>query len=74
MANIKAEYTEHLPYQSSFESEVATWKVHVAEMSDQGTDLLSTCNFADENKVFYIPQHAHDSLTTPVSHCWILLV
>ena len=52
-ANIKAEYADHLPYQSSFESEVATWKVHVEEMSDQGTDLLSTCNFADENKVFY---------------------
>jgi hypothetical protein len=42
-ANIKAEYADHLPYQSSFESEVATWKVHVEEMSDQGTDLLSTC-------------------------------
>ena len=58
IANIKAEYADHLPYQSSFESEVATWKVHVAEMSDQGTDLLST----------YL------SFTSPVSPCWILLV
>ena len=40
IADIKAEYAAHLPHPSSFESEVATWKVHVAETNDQRTDLL----------------------------------
>ena len=53
IADIKAEYAAHLPHPSSFESEVVTWKVRVAETNDQGTDLLSACNFADENKIFY---------------------
>ena len=71
IADIKAEYADHLPHQSSFESEVATWKVHVAEMSDQGTDLLSTCNFADENKVFYPNIHTILLLllSLPVGSC-----
>ena len=53
IADIKKEYEDQLPYPSSFESEVATWKIHVGEMSVQGTDLLAACNLADENKVFY---------------------
>ena len=68
IANIKAEYSAHLPYPSSFESEVATWKVHVAETSDKGTDLLSICNFADENKVFYPNIHTV-LLSLPVGSC-----
>ena len=57
IADIKAEYAAHLPHPSSFEGEVATWKVHVAETNDQGMDLLFTCNFVDENKIFYLNIH-----------------
>ena len=54
IADIKREFADRLPYPSSFEGEVATWKVHVAKTNDKlkGT-VLSTCNFADENKVYY---------------------
>ena len=60
IANIKREFADHLPYPSSFEAEVATCKVHVVKTNDKlkGTDLLSTCNFADENKVYYRNIHA----------------
>ena len=60
IADIKREFADHLPYASSFKGEVATWKVHVAKTNDKlkGTDLLSTCNFADENKVYYPNTHA----------------
>ena len=58
IADIKAEYAAHLPHPSSFESTVVTWKLHVAESTDIGTDLLSTCNFADDNKVSYPNIHA----------------
>ena len=52
-AEIKAKYADHLSYPASFKHEVATWKVHVAEMDHQGADLLSTCNFADNNKLTF---------------------
>ena len=60
IANIEREFADHLPYPSSFEAEMATWKVHVVKTNDKlkGTDLLSTCNFADENKVYYRNIHA----------------
>ena len=37
IADIKAEYAAHLPYPSSFESEVTTRKHHIAESSDKGS-------------------------------------
>ena len=60
IADIKCEFADHLPYTLSFKGVVATWKVHVAKTNDKlkGTDLLSTCNFADENKVYYPNTHA----------------
>ena len=41
---LPGEFADHLPYPSSFEAEVATWKVHVVKTNDKlkGTDLLST--------------------------------
>ena len=60
IADIKREFADHLPYPSSSEGEVATWKVYVAKTNDKlkGTDLSSTCNFRDENKVYYPNIHA----------------
>lgn len=74
IADIKREYADHLPFPSSFESEVATWKVHVVEINDnqEGTDLLSTCQFADDNKV--LPKRTHNSFTHTLSSCRFLLV
>ena len=52
---IKHEFGAFLPHPSSFDSEVTTWKLHIAEWEDAGTkaDLLSTCNFSQENHLFY---------------------
>ena len=74
IANIEREFADHLPYPSSFEAEVATWKVHVVKTNDKlkGTDLLSTCNFADENGI--LPKHTRNSFTLTVSSCRFLLV
>ena len=73
IADIKFKFADHLPYPPSFEGEVATWKVHVANTNDKlkGTDLLSTCNFADENKVYYPNIHALLLLllSLPVGSC-----
>ena len=73
IADIKCKFADHLPYLSSLEGEVATWKVHVANTNDKlkGTDLLSTCNFVDENKVYYPNIHAILLLlmSLPVGSC-----
>ena len=71
IAEIKAEYAVHLPYPSSFESEVAIWKQHMMESSDKGMDLLATCNFSDDNQVYYPNIHAILLLllSLPVSSC-----
>ena len=50
---LKSKLTNLLLQPSSFEREVATWKVHATEMNNDITDFVSTCNFIDENKVFY---------------------
>lgn len=52
---IKSEFDAFLPHPSSFESEITTWKLHMAEWTNVDTkeDLLSTCNFAEENRLFY---------------------
>ena len=74
IANIEREFADHLPYPSSFEAEVATWKVHVVKTNDKlkGTDLLSTYNFADENGI--LPKYTRNSFTLTVSSCRFLLV
>ena len=73
IADIKAKYAAHLPYPSSFESEVTTWKHHIAEssLSDKGMDLLFACNFADDNKVYYPNIHTILILllSLPVGSC-----
>ena len=49
------------------------WKVHVAKTNDKlkGTDLLCTCNFADEKKVYYPNIHTNllPLLSLPVGSC-----
>ena len=66
IADIKCKFADHLPYLSSLEGEVATWKVHVAKTNDKlkGTDLWSTCNFADKNKAILLLL-----LSLPVDSC-----
>ena len=72
IADIKREFADHLPYPLSFKGEVATW-IHVAKTNDKlkGMDLLSTCNFADEKKVYYPNIHAILLLllSLPVGFC-----
>ena len=53
IGKIKSEFFDFLPQSSSFESEVATWKIHMSELTDKAVDLLSTCKLAQENKLFY---------------------
>ena len=75
IANIEREFAEHLPYPPSFEAEVATWKVHVVKTNDKlkGTDLLSTCNFADENGS-YITETYTQNFYSYCLFCRFLLV
>ena len=59
---IKHEFDAFLPHPSSFDSEVTTWKLHMAEWEDTAdmakVDLLSMCNFSPENRLFYPNIHA----------------
>ena len=52
---IKSEFEAFLPQPSSFDSEITTWKIHMAERpgTDAKANLLSTCEFAQENRLFY---------------------
>ena len=57
---IKSEFDVFLSHPSSFESQITTWKLHMAEspLADNKVDLLSMCNFAQENRLFYPNIHA----------------
>ena len=59
-AKIKHEFDAFLPHPSCFDSEVTTWKLHMAEWADTDTkvDLLSMCNLSQENRLFYPNIHA----------------
>ena len=54
-ARIKSEFEEFLPQPSSFDSKITTWKLHIREWPDPDTkaNLLSVCNFVQENRLFY---------------------
>lgn len=69
---IKSELDAFLPHPSSFENEITTWKLHMAEWphTDIKVDLLSTCNFAQENQLFYPNIHTIlPLLCLPVGSC-----
>ena len=71
LSKIKDEYGTFLPNPSSFVSEVGTWKVHMAEADYDNRDLLSMCNFAYNNRVYYPNIHIIFLLLSslPVGSC-----
>ena len=71
-SKLNLELDAFLPHPSSFENEITTWKLHMAEWphTDIKVDLLSTCNFAQENQLFYPNIHTIlPLLCLPVGSC-----
>jgi hypothetical protein len=62
---IKTEFEDILPLASAFVNEVATWKVHLSEVTidtENMADLLYICKYAFKNKLYFPNIHVILSL------------